>query len=250
MDSANDLLGTESFGARFAKWRGVIAIAKGLPTDYCIVANAHALARYAALCQEEGIVPIVEPEVLMDGEHDIHLCERVTSQILRKTFEQLAEHRVLLEGVILKPNMVLPGTKSTNPATVAEIAEIYPTVPSKHGAVRRSGHLLSFRRPVSGGGNPKPECHEHDGSASLGTELLVWACVAGTRLEGLGGQRQRMRSLRNTLLRCEPDTMGLHETESTPREWSLRRLPRKSGNDVRARHPPQLRPRGPLHHRA
>ena len=111
-------------GARFAKWRGVITIGKGLPTDYCVDANAHALARYAALCQEGGVVPIVEPEVLMDGDHDIHLCERVTSYVLRKTFEQLAEHRVLLEGVILKPNMVLPGTKSTTPATVAEIAEI------------------------------------------------------------------------------------------------------------------------------
>ncbi len=118
------LAGYRELGARFAKWRGVIAIGKDVPSDYCVGANAHALARYAALCQEEGIVPIVEPEVLMDGDHDIHLCERVTSQVLRKTFEQLAEHRVLLEGVILKPNMVLPGTKSTTPATVAEIAEI------------------------------------------------------------------------------------------------------------------------------
>ena len=159
----------------------------------------------------------------MDGDHDIHLCERVTSQVLRKTFEQLAEHRVLLEGVILKPNMVLPGTKSTTPATFAEIAEItlrcfLNTVPS---AV--SGHLLSFRWPVSGGGNHKPEYHEHDGSASLGTELLVWACVAGTRLEGLGGAAQRMRLLHKTLLRYEPDTMGLPATARTPREWSLLR---------------------------
>ncbi len=122
-------------GARFAKWRGVITIGKGLPTDYCVDANAHALARYAAICQEGGLVPIVEPEVLMDGDHDIHQCERVTSRVLRKTFEQLVEHRVLLEGVILKPNMVLPGTKSTPAATVAEIAEftlrcLRNTVPS------------------------------------------------------------------------------------------------------------------------
>ncbi len=111
-------------GARFAKWRGVIAIGKDLPTDDCVGANAKALAQYAILCQDEGLVPIVEPEVLMDGDHDIHMCEEVTSGVLQETFDQLVEHGVLLEGVILKPNMVLPGTKSSTPATVAEIAEI------------------------------------------------------------------------------------------------------------------------------
>jgi fructose-bisphosphate aldolase class I len=111
-------------GARFAKWRGVIAIGKDLPTDDCVGANAKALAQYAILCQDEGLVPIVEPEVLMDGDHDIHRCEEVTSGVLQKTFEQLAEHGVLLEGVILKPNMVLSGTECTTPATVAEIAKI------------------------------------------------------------------------------------------------------------------------------
>ena len=111
-------------GARFAKWRGVIAIGKDLPTDDCVGANAKALAQYAILCQEEGLVPIVEPEVLMDGDHDIHMCEEVTSGVLQETFDQLVEHGVLLEGVILKPNMVLPGTECTTPATVAEIATI------------------------------------------------------------------------------------------------------------------------------
>ena len=122
-------------GARFAKWRGVIAIGKDLPTDDCVGANAKALAQYAILCQDEGLVPIVEPEVLMDGDHDIHRCEEVTSGVLQQTFEQLEELGVLLEGVILKPNMVLPGTECTTPATVAEIAEItlecfQKTVPS------------------------------------------------------------------------------------------------------------------------
>ncbi len=99
-------------GARFAKWRGVIAIGDGLPSRYCIHVNAHALARYAALCQEAGIVPIVEPEVLMDGDHSIDLSEQVTSDTLRAVFTELAEQRVLLEGMVLKPNMVLSGYDS------------------------------------------------------------------------------------------------------------------------------------------
>ena len=97
------------FGARFAKWRSVIAIGDGLPTRGCLEANAHALARYAALCQEAGLVPIVEPEVLMDGDHTLERCRQVTEEFLRHVFIQLNCQRVLLEGMILKPNMVLPG---------------------------------------------------------------------------------------------------------------------------------------------
>ena len=96
-------------GARFAKWRAVIAISEGIPTRSCIEANAHALARYAALCQEAGLVPIVEPEVLMDGGHTLERCRAVTEEVLRNVFIQLNCQRVLLEGMILKPNMVLPG---------------------------------------------------------------------------------------------------------------------------------------------
>jgi len=96
-------------GARFAKWRAVIAIGDGLPSRSCIEANAHALARYAALCQEAGLVPIVEPEVLMDGGHSLERCREVTEEVLRNVFIQLNCQRVLLEGMILKPNMVLPG---------------------------------------------------------------------------------------------------------------------------------------------
>lgn len=110
-------------GARFAKWRAVIDIADGIPTDYCLDANAHALARYAALCQERSIVPIVEPEVLMDGDHSIDTCYDVTSRALRKTFDQLIEHRVALAGMILKPNMVLAGKKCGSQASVQEVAE-------------------------------------------------------------------------------------------------------------------------------
>ncbi len=110
-------------GARFAKWRAVIAIDECLPTNSCLEANAHALARYASLCQEAGLVPIVEPEVLMDGDHDMARGLEVTRQALRVVFMQLRSQRVLLEGMILKPNMVLPGLNCPTQASVDEIAE-------------------------------------------------------------------------------------------------------------------------------
>ena len=113
-------------GARFAKWRAVITIADGCPTWNCVKANAHALARYAALCQEAGIVPIVEPEVLMDGEHathDIGRCHEVTEWTLRATFEELYDARVKLEGMVLKPNMVIAGQKAPRQASAQEVAE-------------------------------------------------------------------------------------------------------------------------------
>ena len=110
-------------GAQFAKWRAVIDIAPDIPTDFCIHANAHALARYAALCQEAGIVPIVEPEVLMDGDHDIDRCEAVTNQSLEAVFAQLAAHQVSLEGMVLKPNMVIAGKKCATQASVEQVAQ-------------------------------------------------------------------------------------------------------------------------------
>lgn len=113
-------------GARFAKWRAVITIADGLPTWNCVKANAHALARYAILCQEAGIVPIVEPEVLMDGphaSHDIDECYRVTEWTLRTVFRELYDARVSLEGMILKPNMVIAGQKSARQASPEEVAD-------------------------------------------------------------------------------------------------------------------------------
>jgi fructose-bisphosphate aldolase, class I len=110
-------------GARFAKWRAVIAIDEGRPTRGCIEANAHALARYAALCQEAGIVPIVEPEVLMDGDHSIDRSEEVTAATLRTVFAQLVAQRVLLEGIVLKPNMLLSGYDCEEQAGVEEVAE-------------------------------------------------------------------------------------------------------------------------------
>ena len=110
-------------GARFAKWRAVIDIGKGIPSHNAIHANAHALARYAALCQAANIVPIVEPEVLMDGDHDMATCERVTKWILTETFQELFIAKVALEGIVLKPNMIVPGKKSGKPASVDAVAE-------------------------------------------------------------------------------------------------------------------------------
>jgi fructose-bisphosphate aldolase class I len=110
-------------GARFAKWRAVISIAASRPSRYCIATNAHALARYAALCQEAGIVPIVEPEVLMDGEHSVDRSEETTSATLRAVFAELLDQRVLLEGIVLKPNMVLSGYGCPEQAGVEEVAE-------------------------------------------------------------------------------------------------------------------------------
>jgi fructose-bisphosphate aldolase class I len=109
-------------GARFAKWRAVITIGKGIPSDYCIEANAHALARYAALCQEQDIVPIVEPEVLMDADNTLEVCEEVTDRTLAEVFRQLNHQRILLEGMILKPNMVISGKKCPMQADVQAVA--------------------------------------------------------------------------------------------------------------------------------
>jgi len=110
-------------GARFAKWRAVIAIGCGLPSWSCIEANAHALARYAALCQEAGLVPVVEPEVIMDGQHTLEQCCEVTDELLRTVFSELFAQRVMLEGMVLKPNMLLPGMSSGSQPTLDEVAD-------------------------------------------------------------------------------------------------------------------------------
>ena len=111
-------------GARFTKWRAVYNISGKYPTELAIKSNAHALARYASLVQEAKMVPIVEPEVLMDGDHDINKCYEVTSEVLRECYKELKLHNVNLKGTILKPNMILPGTKSKNKITTQEIAKM------------------------------------------------------------------------------------------------------------------------------
>jgi len=110
-------------GARFAKWRAIIAIGHGIPSQTCIETNAHALARYAALCQEAGMVPVVEPEVLMDGDHTLQQCFEVTEKVLRTVFNQLYSQKVMLDGMILKPNMVLPGLGCPKQESLDKVAD-------------------------------------------------------------------------------------------------------------------------------
>jgi fructose-bisphosphate aldolase, class I len=117
------LAGYKQRGARFAKWRAVITIGKDIPSATCIETNAHALARYAAHCQQNGIVPIVEPEVLMDADNSIERCYEVTSATLHEVFDQLHRHKVVLEHMLLKPNMVISGKKSSKQASVEQVAE-------------------------------------------------------------------------------------------------------------------------------
>ena len=119
-------------GARFAKWRAVIAVSDTLPSATCVKVNAHALARYAALCQEQAIVPIVEPEVLMDGSHGIERCEEVTANVLHAVFNALFEQKVYLEGMLLKPNMVISGIKCERQASVEEVAAATVRCLSRH----------------------------------------------------------------------------------------------------------------------
>ncbi len=124
LDGLRDRLAEyRDLGAKFAKWRAVINIGDGIPSDYGLSANAHALARYSALCQEAGIVPIVEPEVLMDGDHSIERCEEVTAAALDVVFAELKAHRVALEGIVLKPNMVISGSDASNRAGPQDVAE-------------------------------------------------------------------------------------------------------------------------------
>jgi fructose-bisphosphate aldolase class I len=126
------LIEYRGLGARFAKWRAVIDIAEGIPSSFAIRANAHALARYAALCQENDIVPIVEPEVLMDGGHSLERCAEVTEEVLATVFRQLFEHRVRLEGMVLKPNMVISGKKAAGRAPPETVAEATVRVLKRH----------------------------------------------------------------------------------------------------------------------
>jgi fructose-bisphosphate aldolase class I len=153
-----------SLGARFAKWRAVIDIADAIPTSFAMEANAHALARYAALAQENDIVPIVEPEVLMDGAHSIERCEEVTNATLSAVFNQLFEHRIQLEGMILKPNMVISGKKASN----------------------RARHRLPFGRPIVDRGDTASFADEPAGTSALGAELQLWACPPGHRAQSVG----------------------------------------------------------------
>ena len=156
LDGLRDRLAEYShMGARFAKWRAVIAIGDRIPSRGCIEANAQALARYAALCQEAGLVPVVEPEVLMDGDHTLERCSEVTEEVLRAVFNQLYGQQVMLEGMILKPNMVLPGLTCPRQEEVGHVADatvrcLLRTVPAAVPGIAflsggQSGELASAR---------------------------------------------------------------------------------------------------------
>jgi fructose-bisphosphate aldolase class I len=152
LDGLRDRLAEyKQLGARFAKWRAVIEINEhDLPSMYAIRANAHALARYAALCQEAGLAPIVEPEVLMDGAHNIDRCETVTSQVLEHVFAELDAHRVVFEGMLLKPNMVVPGKKCPDQASTQQIADATIRCLSRYVAAAVPGIVF-----LSGGQSPE-----------------------------------------------------------------------------------------------
>jgi fructose-bisphosphate aldolase class I len=155
-------------GARFAKWRAVIDIGAGIPSYAAIHTNAHALARYAALCQTAQIVPIVEPEVLMDGDHDIDRCYEVTEFVLKETFQQLYYQKVALEGMVLKPNMAISGKKSAKRAGVEEVAE--KTVKLLKGCVPGAVAGIAF---LSGGQSDEEATAHLDAMNRIGN--LPWA---------------------------------------------------------------------------
>ncbi|MFQ5704062.1 MAG: class I fructose-bisphosphate aldolase [Gemmatimonadales bacterium] len=151
-------------GAKFTKWRAVIAIGDGIPSPFCIEANAHALARYAALSQEAGLVPIVEPEVLMDGDHTIERCEEVTETTLDTVFFALQAHQIALEGMVLKPNMVLSGKECPRQADVQEVAEA--TVRCLSRAVPAAVPGIVF---LSGGQSPELATEHLNAMNALGS---------------------------------------------------------------------------------
>jgi fructose-bisphosphate aldolase, class I len=177
-------------GARFAKWRAVITIGPGLPTDYCIATNAHALARYAALCQEQDIVPIVEPEVLMDADNTIEVCEDVTSRTLRLTFQELQRQRVLLEGMILKPNMVVSGKKCPVQADRKSVAAVTLRRLLRHVPASVPG--IAF---LSGGQSDEDATAHLDemnriGSAPWALSFSYGRALQAAALKAWGGRRE------------------------------------------------------------
>lgn len=191
-----------SLGARFAKWRAVISIGGERPSDTCIEANAHALARYAALVQEAGLVPIVEPEVLMDGDHTLERCAEVTAATLRSVFEQLARQRVVLEASLLKPNMVVPGkdcpaqpgNDEIADATIRVLRETVP--PAVPGIVFLSGGMsdqdATARLDVMNRRGPQPwELSFSYGRALQAPVLQAWGGDAANRPAAQAAFRHR-----------------------------------------------------------
>ena len=180
-------------GARFAKWRAVITIGEGIPSVACIRANAHALARYAALCQEAGIVPIVEPEVLMDADNTIERCYDVTARTLKWTFHELVVQGVDLKGILLKPNMVISGKGCPEQASSERIARADDRLLPHSRTGSRAGDRLPVRRPVRGAGDREPE-RDQPAGRPVGSVVLVRTRAPAVRAPGVGrGARQSRR---------------------------------------------------------
>jgi fructose-bisphosphate aldolase, class I len=156
-------------GARFSKWRAVIKIGRNIPSVGCMEANASALARYAALCQEAGLVPVVEPEILMEGDHDLQRCSDATTALLEIIFSQLYKQRVMLEGIILKPNMILPGLRCPHQATVGAVADA--TVNCLRQAVPPAVAGIAF---LSGGQSPVSATAHLNAMHMRSSSMLPW----------------------------------------------------------------------------
>jgi len=172
-------------GARFAKWRAVIHLSDSLPSSACVSANAHALARYASLCQEQELVPIVEPEVLMDGPHTIERCEEVTGMVLHAVFHALFEQGIALEGMLLKPNMVLAGKECARQASVEEVAtSTLRCLPAR--ACRGAWHRFPVGRPKRPPGDRPSERNKPAARAeALEGQFLLRAGASGSGSRGL-----------------------------------------------------------------
>ena len=169
-------------GARFAKWRGVIRIGPAMPSRACIGANAHALARYAALCQEQGLVPIVEPEVLMNGVHGIDRCHAVTGCVLKAVFEALDEQGVALEAMLLKPNMVLAGEDCTESGVNRRGCERHIALPAPGCSRRCARNRIPLRWSERAAGDEPPGCDQPTAwPKTLDNYLLLWTSTAGSR---------------------------------------------------------------------
>jgi len=195
------LIEYHQLGARFAKWRAVIDIGAGIPSAFAIKANAHALARYAALCQEQDIVPIVEPEVLMDGAHSIERCEEVTAAVLQSVFGQLFQHRIDFEGMILKPNMVISGKKASGRATPEQVAQATVRCLKRHVPPAVAG--IAF---LSGGQSPTEATQHLSLMNNLGP--LPWPltfsygrALQDTALKAWGGASANVAAAQKELLR-------------------------------------------------
>ena len=188
-------------GAKFAKWRAVIKIGEEIPSGYAIHTNAHALARYAKICQEGGLVPIVEPEVLMDGDHDIDTCQQVTEETLNSVFGELYAQEVALEGMILKPNMVISGLDASNRSDINDVAD--QTVATLLRCVPAAVPGIMFLS----GGQSEVDATAHLNAMNLGYKNLPWAlsysygrALQASALQAWVGKAENVKAAQEALL--------------------------------------------------